>query len=93
MPFINIADLTDPTDGRTYRQINAAKSHEIPIGTLVELKNGARLFVVHHDRDCDETPLYYLSADSGDTQQVDPLFRNPGWTSGYSADSLRVVAK
>lgn len=58
----HIADLVDDNDpyGRTYRQINLEKTHNIPIGTLVEMNNGVRLFVAKHTRDCDETPLYSL---------------------------------
>lgn len=38
------------------------KKHNIPIGSLVELANGARVFVIKHTRDCDgETPLYSLA--------------------------------
>lgn len=46
--FVNVADLPDPndSDGRTYREVNLAKTHNIPLGTLVELDNGARLFVI-----------------------------------------------
>ena len=71
----NIADLVDPDDsqGRTYRQINNAIPNNIPVGTLVEVKyeewhgDGAceivhaRLWVVVAGRDCDGTPLYWLS--------------------------------
>ena len=58
--MINIADCKDPNDshGRTYRELNLAIKHKFPIGSLVELENGARLFVVAHTRDCDGTPLY-----------------------------------
>ena len=41
----------------------------MPIGALVELDNGARLFVIRHTRDCDQTALYTLSLE-------DPF--NPG---------------
>ena len=91
--LINIADLRDPDDpqGRSYRQVNAEKTHSIPIGALVELENGARLFVVHHGRDCDQTPLYWLSADEDDTEQERAGWMNYGWTGGYSEDSLTVI--
>jgi len=45
---------------RTYRDVNLEKKHSIPIGALVELETGARLFVLRHVRDCDGTPLYTL---------------------------------
>ena len=91
--FINVADLVDPDDpsGRTYRQVNALKSHGIPIGTLVELENGARLFVVKHTRDCDQTPLYSLCADQDDTEQEREGFSNYGWVNGYSEEDLKKV--
>lgn len=61
--LFNIADLRDPDDpqGRSYREVNAAKVHRYPIGALVEFNHGPRLWVVHHGRDCDQTPLYSLS--------------------------------
>jgi len=91
--LINIADLRDPDDpqGRSYRQVNAEKHHAIPIGTLVQLENGARAFVVFHGRDCDQTPLYYLSLDEDDTEEMRPGWRNPSWIGGYSDDGLVVV--
>lgn len=94
--IINVADLVNPNDpeGRTYRQINAAKKHAIPIGALVEdIDTGVRLFVVKHGRDCDMTPLYYLSANRDDTEQKDPRFLNRGWVGGYSETYLRIVKK
>jgi len=59
-------------NGKTIRENNMAKKHEIPLGSLVEITyedypdeinpvNGLRLFVVNHSRDCDGTPLYDLS--------------------------------
>lgn len=101
MAYVNIADLPCPHDPekRTYREINAEKTHTIPIGALVEIlrwndhpyKNGCRLFVVNHARDCDMTPLYYLSANHEDTKQRIPGLMNPGWTGGFSDRSLMVV--
>ena len=66
--FVNIADLEDPDDpqGRSYREVNADKTHKIPIGALVEIENGARAFVVLHTRDCDQTLLYSLAIDPED---------------------------
>ena len=89
-----LCDLVDPKDphGRTYRQVNAAKAHEIPVGTLVELENGARLFVVMHSRDCDSEPLYCLGPDPDDTEPRYKGFINPGWTGGYGEESLTVVS-
>lgn len=99
--FINIADCVDPDDprGRTYRQINAAKVHGIPLGALVEISHlddpspmdGARLFVVSHNRDCDGTPLYGLCADPEDTVVQRKGFANPKWHHGYGEESLAVI--
>ena len=66
-------DLTDPETGKTYKQGNLEKKHNIPIDSLVELEwkqwHGegacwnmrARLWVTLHTRDRDGTPLYSLS--------------------------------
>lgn len=35
--------------------------HKYAINTLVELENGARLFIFSLGRDCDGTPLYNLA--------------------------------
>ena len=70
---INVADIVEE-NGKTVRQNNSEKKHNIPIGSLVEVKfhtwhgggacekTHARLWVIEHTRDCDETPLYSLSA-------------------------------
>lgn len=71
MTIINIADMIDPSNGKSYRENNLATMHDIEIGSLVELgdpeysneNDGIRLFVVSHSRDCDGTPLYDLSYD------------------------------
>ena len=101
--FVNVADLKCPSDsqGRTYRQINAAKSHSFPVGSLVEfIQNveddsfdGVRAYVVYHGRDCDGTPLYYLSINRYDTERQRDGFRNASWQGGFSEESLRVVAE
>lgn len=69
---INIADIIEE-NGKTVRENNLEKTHDLPLGTLAEVKfdrwhsDGAcekihaRLWVVSHDRDCDGTPLYSLS--------------------------------
>ena len=61
--IINIADLPSDIGGKTWREKNSEMIHNIPIGALVELEDGVRLFVVDHIRDCDQTPLYNLSFD------------------------------
>ena len=91
--MINVADIVCPDDaqGRTYRQINAAKTHTIPVGTLVETSTGVRLFVVWHGRDCDQEPLYYLSHDKYDREPKRQGMKNPSWTSGYPEEVLKIV--
>lgn len=91
--FTFIHDFVDQTDpqGRTYKQINTSKSHDIPIGTLIELVSGVRLFVVFHGRDCDMTPLYYLCHRQTDTEQKESGFRNPEWLGGFPQGTLTIV--
>lgn len=97
--FANIADLPNPETGKTYRQENLERQHQIPVGSLVEVKfrqwfgNGAcwkvhaRLWVVQHTRDCDGTPLYSLS------KWLDPDFalEVKDVHSGISEESLTVI--
>jgi hypothetical protein len=70
--FMFVHDIVEE-NGKTIKQNNMEKAHNIPVGTLVEVKYDdwhgegackkihARLWVWSHDRDCDGTPLYYLS--------------------------------
>ena len=101
----NIADLVNPQSGKTYRQENNEKTHNIPLGTLVEIdcddsylespKKGLRLFVVSHDRDCDGTPLYSLSFNKDWTPEMFgkqyEVFAKGQIDSGYSEESLKVI--
>ena len=103
MEFVNIADLTNPETGKTYRQENNEKQHKIPLGSLVEVKgdeydskvNGLRLWVVMHQRDCDGTPLYGLSFNkdwSADMYGKDyRMIANAAIDGGYSEESLIIV--
>ena len=61
--MINVADLKDPNDtqGRTYREVNNSINHKYEVGQLIEISNGARLFVALLTRDCDGAPVYSLS--------------------------------
>lgn len=64
------------SNNKTIRENNLEIKHRIPIGTLVEFKydewfeggacrkSHARMFVAHHSRDCDGTPLYTLATKS-----------------------------
>jgi hypothetical protein len=89
--IVNVADLRDPDDpqGRTYRQVNAARTHAISIGALVELDSGERLFVKKHTRDCDQTPLYSLGMFDDEEDDEIAVMK---WQHGYGEESLTVVA-
>ncbi len=88
-----IHDMKDPGDslGRSFKEVNLEKNHNITMGSLVELDNGVRLYVVSLDRDCDGTPLYSLCADKNDTVRYSEGFGNTGWDRGYSEGSLKVI--
>ena len=64
-----ICDFKDPDDkqGRTYREVNNATKHSFDVGSLVELYNKERLYIVKQTRDCDGTPLYVLGIHGHDT--------------------------
>lgn len=102
MNIINVADLVNPDSptGETYRQTNTKLTHKIPLDTIVEVlpygdtpeedygeHTGLRLYVVSHDRDCDQTPLYSLSFDKTSTVLSD---RALGRRSVVECDGLRV---
>lgn len=71
-----VCDLVEK-NGKTIRENNLEKSHDIPLYTLVEVvtdddeSNGLRLFVVKHSRDCDGEPLYDLSFEKESQQELD----------------------
>jgi len=90
--IINVADLRDPNDpqGRSYRQVNAERQHAIPIGTLVELEDGERLYVVFHHRDCDQTPLYGLSLKDW-AEEPNEFIRRSRLHAGYAEENLTVI--
>lgn len=88
----NVADLADPSDpaGRSYRQVNAEKRHAIPLDALVEVESGERLYVVMQGRDCDQTPLYWLSME-GHTEKLNEHMHKGDWFGGYLEESLTVI--
>lgn len=100
-PFVTICDLVNPETGKTYREENAEKVHNIPIGALVEIlpdedgyendMAGVRLFVVSHERDCDQTPIYSLCADPNDTIVKKDGFGNTKWYNGFTEEGLAIV--
>lgn len=76
-------------NGKTIKQNNMEKTHNIQKGTLVETEEGLRLWVTYYGRDCDGTPLYWLSFEQEINQ--DNLFERTKQTGGYSEESLKVV--
>lgn len=97
--FVSFSDIVEE-NGKTIRENNLNRTHTIPLDTLVEINapyhesHGVRLFVVHHGRDCDGTPLYTLSpkkgirAESSDTI-VDRLTKH--LYGGWGEESLTPV--
>jgi hypothetical protein len=83
--IINVADMVNPNDpqGRTYRVTNALITHQIPVGVLVELENGERLYVKRHERDCDQTPMYSLGMEDED--------RIEWWLPGFAEQDLTII--
>lgn len=72
MQYIRFGDIIE-ANGKTIRENNLEKQHNLCVGDLVEVKTSewkgdgaclkihARMFIVHCGRDCDGTPLYWLS--------------------------------
>lgn len=91
--MVRISDLQDPNDpqGRSYREVNAAKTHKYPIGALVEYNHGPRLWIVYHARDCDQTPLYCLSVNPTDTKIEREGFYNDSWVNGIPEEYLTFI--
>ena len=70
--FTFVHDLVE-SNGKTIRENNMERQHSLSVGTLVEVKYDewhgdgacskvhARLWIVKCGRDCDGTPLYWLS--------------------------------
>ena len=75
---ITMVSDTIEENGKTIRENNLERGHAIPNGALVEVDSGCnfssgnqfncvvRGYVVAQGRDCDGTPLYYLSMDPHD---------------------------
>lgn len=93
--ILTLHNLVDPDDpqGRTFKEVNMAKEHSYSIGTLVELEDGVRLWIVQLRRDCDGTPLYELSSEKDDTKEEKPGFRNRSWVGGFPEYSLKVIER
>jgi hypothetical protein len=105
--LVNVADLLDGETGRSFRELNAEKTHAIPLGALVEVVDGdnkgrwgnvdcgVRLYVVEHTRDCDQTPLYTLAASFKTARNFrhESLLKrlSARVESGYAEENLTVV--
>lgn len=86
MLFKDLPDKKHP--GKTISEVNKEKKHNIPLKSLVEIKRtGVRLFVVYQGRDCDFTPLYWLSWDTDYINSSDYKKQ----IGGYSEDDLEVI--
>ena len=96
--IIFIGDIVEE-NGKTVKENNLEKKHNIPIGSLVEVKSSewygdgacerweARLWVVNHSRDCDGTQLYILGRDKDNE-----ICKRYGYSrGGFSEESLKVI--
>lgn len=103
MEFVDLSNAKDPESGKTYREINQEKKHNIPLGSLVETSivgneytSGMRLWVVLHDRDFDGTPLYGLSFKRDwqpcSAPNFEKLFRMQV-DGGYPEECLTIIEK
>lgn len=63
-------------NGKTVRENNLQIPHKIPLKTFVEINldynesHGCRGFVVDYQRDCDGEPLYGISIDPSDADNI-----------------------
>ena len=102
---IKVADIVEE-NGKTIRQNNQEKRHNIPVGSLVEVKyenwfgDGAcekvraRLWVISLGRDCDGTPLYTLCKNKPDHVTINMSTAESMLNdvrSGYAEESLTVI--
>jgi len=106
MRAIVIGDIVED-NGKTIRENNLERTHNIPLGALVEVKydkwhgNGAcekihaRLFVTLQGRDCDGSPLYWLATAPIDEwcDSFPPLMQKAVYrqVGGFGEESLTVV--
>jgi predicted acyl esterase len=86
-------------NGKTVKENNLELKHNIPLGSLVEVKSDnwygdgaceiwkARLWVLDHSRDCDGTPLYILGRD----KNYDMCKHYHSTRGGFSEGDLKVI--
>lgn len=91
MDFIRVSDIVE-ANGKTIKENNMEKTHNLKVGDLVEVKHDrwhgdgacekihARLWVTLCGRDCDGTPLYWLSRVPKDQwEPVNLIFPDSGF--------------
>lgn len=78
-------------NGKTIKENNLARNHNIATGTLVETEEGLRLYVSYCGRDCDGTPLYWLSFE--ETIDQSSIYERGKQTGGYSEETLKIVRR
>lgn len=80
-------------NGKTIRENNLEREHEIAIGTLIELPSGERLFVCQHARDCDGTPLYGLCMEKDLHKDFENFHTRvySSWAGLWGSESLKIV--
>ena len=103
MKIINIADLTNPETGKTYREENNEKLHKYKVGDLVEIipwdddckYAGMRLYIIGCVRDCDGTPLYVLGSKGMDLWQHGFVKTGTCYNfnsfSGFGEESIKLI--
>ena len=75
--MINVADLTNPETGKTYRKENNELDHKYKVGQPVKMQDGSWVTITKLTRDCDGTPLYsYESHGLGEDSIIDSLQKN-----------------
>jgi hypothetical protein len=98
--LINIADLLNHSTGKTFREENLEKQHNISIGSLVEIQVeksdkyfGVRLYIVAHTRDCDGTPLYRLGLKNASIKNpfLGENFYAYDTFGGFDESSLKII--
>ena len=67
----------------SWKRINGHKKHALAIDTLVETKNGMKLYVYKYTRDCDNYPTYTLSF-----KPTDLTLSSHRILAGYTEDGL-----
>jgi len=86
-------------NGKTIKENNLDKQHNLKIGDLVEITfkpyEGVRLFICKLSRDCDGTPLYCLTINLTEfKRQQSEGYSNFYYTSfytGFSDSSIKLI--